>query len=90
MGCCYSEPESATVYHEIKPTVIPTYTNIIRTPSVRLPPVTEYHVTPSAPPESPIMRAEETFRKPDSDLESLITPVKTPLQPLKKKKKSQV
>ena len=62
MGCCYSEPDgsdrgfgfhqdTATVYHEIKPVVIPTYTNIIRNASVRLPPVVG-EVMPSAPPAS--------------------------------------
>jgi hypothetical protein len=122
MGCCYSEPDgsdcglaqidTATAYHEIKPTVIPTYTNTIRKPSVRLPPVAEEEVfvgpapalalapTPSAPPatprpapaptprQSPIMRAEETFSRPDSDLQSLISPIRasTQPQPLKKKK----
>ena len=62
MGCCYSEPDgsdrgfgfhqdTATVYHEIKPVVIPTYTNKIRNASVRLPPVVG-EVMPSAPPAS--------------------------------------
>ncbi len=80
MGCCYSEPESgssATVYHEIKPTVIPTYTNIIRSPSVRLPPVAN-EVLPSAPPSSPIMQPYESFR------------AQSQAKALKKKKKSQV
>jgi hypothetical protein len=124
MGCCYSEPDgsdcglaqidTATAYHEIKPTVIPTYTNTIRKPSVRLPPVAEevfvgpasaqvLAPTPSAPPATPrpapaptpiaqaltpIMRAEETFSRPDSDLQSLISPIRasTQPQPLKKKK----
>jgi hypothetical protein len=126
MGCCYSEPDgsdcglaqidTATAYHEIKPTVIPTYTNTIRKPSVRLPPVAEEVFVgsalaqaqapsalakapaPSAPPAtprptptpqpSPIMRAEETFSRPDSDLQSLISPIRasTQAQPLKKKK----
>ncbi len=128
MGCCYSEPDgsdcglaqidTATAYHEIKPTVIPTYTNTIRKPSVRLPPVAEEVFVgsalaqaqasassalakapaPSAPPAtprpaptpqpSPIMRAEETFSRPDSDLQSLISPIRTSTQPqpLKKKK----
>jgi hypothetical protein len=126
MGCCYSEPDgsdcglaqidTATAYHEIKPTVIPTYTNTIRKPSVRLPPVAEEEVmvgqapalalalaqakalalvraptptpTPIAQALTPIMRAEETFSRPDSDLQSLISPIRTSTQPqpLKKKK----
>lgn len=114
MGCCYSEPDgsdcglaqidTATAYHEIKPTVIPTYTNTIRKPSVRLPPVAEEVFVGSAsalaqaPPAtprpaptsqpSPIVRAEETFSRPDSDLQSLISPIRTSTQPqpLKKKK----
>lgn len=124
MGCCYSEPDgsdcglaqidTATAYHEIKPTVIPTYTNTIRKPSVRLPPVAEEVFVgqalakapapsalaqtatsrpsplPSAPtPQpSPIMRAEESFGRPVSDLDSLISPIRAPIQvqPLKKKK----
>jgi hypothetical protein len=111
MGCCYSEPDgsdcglaqidTATAYHEIKPTVIPTYTNTIRKPSVRLPPVAEEEVMVGqalvqatalvrAPTPTPIMRAEETFSRPDSDLQSLISPIRTSTQvqpqPLKKKK----
>jgi hypothetical protein len=122
MGCCYSEPDgsdcglgqidTATVYHEIKPTVIPTYTNTIRKPSVRLPPVMEEEVmvgqapalalaqakalalvraptpTPIAQALTPIMRAEESFGRPDSDLQSLISAIRAPtqVQPLKKKK----
>jgi hypothetical protein len=121
MGCCYSEPDgsdcglaqidTATAYHEIKPTVIPTYTNTIRKPSVRLPPVAEEEVMVGQAPEhalvrapapapaparaptpqpSPIMRAEESFSRPDSDLQSLISPIRASTQvqpqPLKKKK----
>ena len=98
MGCCYSEPDgsdigqrqdTATVYHEIKPVIIPTYTNIIRNPSIRLPPVAEeitptVVVKPSAPPATPRPSAplitnpivrEEVPHKQDTDLQSLLTPV---------------
>ena len=106
MGCCYSEPDgsdrgfgyrqdTATVYHEIKPVVIPTYTNIIRHPSVRLPPVPG-EVMPSAPPASagprtsfpailPIV-SEEVPHKQNADLHSLLSPVKTETKYQKKKK----
>ena len=111
MGCCYSEPDgsdrgvgfhqdTATVYHEIKPVVIPTYTNIIRNASVRLPPVVG-EVMPSAPPASvgtspkasapslPIIQDEKIPHKYDADLQSLLSPVKTETksQPEQKKKK---
>lgn len=85
MGCCYSEPDgsdrgfrqdTATAYHEIKPVVIPTYTNIIRNPSVRLEPVPG-EIMPSAPPATPRPSAPPSFSASIGTGPKLSTPTTT-------------